>query len=361
MKLFDNYDAVMFPEENLIFITHYGYIYYIYDLKYKHWRKHHNAGNDRITIGNYQDVNEQEIRDAMSGKMPAKETDFMRLCKPSQLSIQNMLALLGEDYPNYMNDRLVYRIVHAFLKESNIRYKSYLRLNTLFNNARSIKQDKEQVIDQIKKLCFEVIGRDIFKKEIKIVDGHDPSSYFWIMPVRVIDYFDTNAVGAVAGMRHLEISIEEDDVAQYLTPFLFKYFDVALKANKRRAGSYWIDDDGNERVSFEWYLTHNFYTYDSMMHIIRDINDTIEALLSGNNNEYTAVLKEKRGTETNKLLYAKNLSEEQIDEYNANRPKEDDTEMDLIIDFYRRFVYRIEYMMKVGKENGYDLISFMGP
>ena len=97
MKLFDNYDAVMFPEENLIFITHYGYIYYIYDLKYKHWRKHHNAGNDRITIGNYQDVNEQEIRDAMSGKMPAKETDFMRLCKPSQLSIQNMLALLGED------------------------------------------------------------------------------------------------------------------------------------------------------------------------------------------------------------------------------------------------------------------------
>lgn len=61
------------------------------------------------------------------------------------------------------------------------------------------------------------------------------------------------------------------------------------------------------------------------------------------------------------MLYAKNLSDEQIDEYNANRPKEDDTEIDLIIDFYRRFVYRIEYMMKVGKENGYDLISFMGP
>lgn len=28
MKLFDNYDAVMFPEEKLIFITHNGYIYY---------------------------------------------------------------------------------------------------------------------------------------------------------------------------------------------------------------------------------------------------------------------------------------------------------------------------------------------
>ena len=34
---------------------------------------------------------------------------------------------------------------------------------------------------------------------------------------------------------------------------------------------------------------------------------------------------------------------------------------ELIIDFYRRFIYRMEYMMKIGKENGYDLISFMGP
>lgn len=65
--------------------------------------------------------------------------------------------------------------------------------------------------------------------------------------------------------------------------------------------------------------------------------------------------------ETHKLLYAKNLTDEQIAEYNANRPKEDNTEIELIIDFYRRFIYRMEYMMKVGKEKGYDLISFMGP
>lgn len=37
------------------------------------------------------------------------------------------------------------------------------------------------------------------------------------------------------------------------------------------------------------------------------------------------------------------------------------TETDLIVDFYRRFIYRMEYMMKVGKENGFDLISVMGP
>ena len=72
-------------------------------------------------------------------------------------------------------------------------------------------------------------------------------------------------------------------------------------------------------------------------------------------------LKVKRGTATHELLYAKDLTEEQIAEYNANRPKEDDTEIELIIDFYHRFIYRIEYMLKVGKEKGYNLISFMGP
>lgn len=98
-----------------------------------------------------------------------------------------------------------------------------------------------------------------------------------------------------------------------------------------------------------------------MVNILKDINDTINVLSSGEENEYTTKLKEKRGTDTYELLYAKDLSKEQIKEYNANRPKEDNTDTELIIDFYQRFIYRMEYMMRVGKEKGYDLISFMGP
>ena len=82
---------------------------------------------------------------------------------------------------------------------------------------------------------------------------------------------------------------------------------------------------------------------------------------SGRKTEYTDKLKVKRGSATHQLLYAKDLTQEQIDTYNANRPTEDDTEVELLIDFYQRFIYRMEYMMKVGKEKGYDLISFMGP
>ena len=112
---------------------------------------------------------------------------------------------------------------------------------------------------------------------------------------------------------------------------------------------------------FAWYLTHTFYTHDSVMNIIKDLKGTIEALSSGKENEFTVKLREKRGTETYKLLYAKDMSSEQIKEYNDNRPTVDNTDPKLIIDFYHRLIYRLEYMIKIGKEKGYDLISVMGP
>lgn len=365
MKLFDDFEAIRFPEENMIFITNRGYIYYIFNPKYNNWRKHRNAGNDHITVGNYQDVSIEEITDALGGKFPKKETDFIRFCNPTQLCIRDMLDLFREDYSDYMSDGAIYHTVHSFLLESDICHKSYLALKKLFDNALSVKQDNGQLLIQIKELTIAIIGRDIFKKEIGIVDGHDSSSYFWINPVRVIDFSNTNELDNVAEMTSVENSIEEDDVSQYLTPFLYKYFDDELEANKKRVDDRWIDDDGNEQASyikgFEWNLTHNFFTYDSVVNILKDISYTIDALSSGRENEFTGKLREKRGAATYELLYARELNEEQVKEYNASRPKEDNTEVELIIDFYHRFIYRMEYMMKVGQEKGYNLISFMGP
>ncbi len=95
--------------------------------------------------------------------------------------------------------------------------------------------------------------------------------------------------------------------------------------------------------------------------MLKDIRDTMNALSSGRKNEFTDKLKEKKGFATFELIYAKNLTAEQIKQYNDNRPTEDDTEVELIIDFYKRFICKMEYMIKVGKEKGSDLISFMGP
>ena len=351
MKLFDKFEAVKFHQENLIFITHDGYLYYIYNPKHKYWQKHSNAGNDYLTVANYDEVTKEELMDAMNGIFPKSENDFLRLCNSSQLCIRDMIGLLKEDFAKYMSDNIIYHTIHCFLLESDICHKSFEGVQKLLAVAVTNHYDNAQVISQIKELSLKIIGRDIFKREIGIVDGHDSSSYFWIMPVRIIDYEDTGALDSVAEMRSAEISIEEDDVAQYLTPFLYEYFDEELEANKQR----------KDVSGFEWYLEHNYFTFEQMVSVLKDIADTVDALASGKETEYTKKLKLKRGTATYQLLYAKDLNAEEVAAYNANRPTEDNTEVDLVIDFYQRFLYRMEYMLKVGKEKGYNLISFMGP
>jgi hypothetical protein len=351
MKLFGEFEAIRFHQENLIFITHSGYLYYIFSPRNKHWRKYRNAGNDHLTVANYDDVSKEELAKAMNGVCPKRETDFMRLCNPSQLWIRDMFDILQEDYAKYMADNDIYHTIHRFLLDSDICHKSYEGIQKLLAVAAANNYDNAKVVTLIKELSLKIIGRDIFKREIGIVDGHDGSSYFWIMPARVIDYEDGDSLDGVAEMRSVEISIEEDDVAQYLTPFLYEHFDEEIDANKHR----------RDVSGFEWYLEHNFFTYDQMSHILKDIADTVDALVSGKETEYTKKLKIKRGIETYQLLYAKNLTSDEVAAYNANRPTEDDTEVELVVDFYQRFLYRMEYMMKVGKEKGYDLISFMGP
>lgn len=293
MKLFDDFEAIKFPEENLIFITCSGWLYYIYDPEYNSWKKYKDAGNLQLTVHKYPDVSEKELMKALGGIFPQKETDFMRCCHPSKLWPRNMFDLLNEDYSNYMSDDEISDFVLNFLCKSNIPYKSYLKLKELFSNALSLNHNNEQVFTQIKELSLAMTGKDIYKEEIGIVDGHESSFYFCIQPVRVIDFSDTNGINNVAEMESLEISIAEDDVKQYLTPFLYKYFDDELEANKKRIDYYFDDNDISYVSGFESYATYNFYTYNSIKKMLNDIRDTMNVLSSGKENEFTDKLKEK--------------------------------------------------------------------
>ena len=98
-----------------------------------------------------------------------------------------------------------------------------------------------------------------------------------------------------------------------------------------------------------------------MTNILNDIRDTIDALSSGRKNKYTGKIRREIGNPIYDTNFVGKLSKDQVKECFENRPQDDTTESDPIIDFYRRFIYRMEYMMTVGKENGFDLISFMGP
>lgn len=181
----------------------------------------------------------------------------------------------------------------------------------------------------------------------EIIKGHDPSSYFWIMPVKVRDItqkiYNSEDVDE---MRECEISIEEDDIFYFLYHFLKKHFDESLPENQSR-----YDADG-----FEWNLTYNFYTFDSIKEIIMDIKVLIKKLMLDYNNsnldiishEYDWLVDILRG----KLCSRVNpLPEEQ----------EIKDRIEKSIEAYYKFIFYLEDMMEKGNEEGYNLISFMGP
>ena len=70
--------------------------------------------------------------------------------------------------------------------------------------------------------------------QIPIVEGHDGSSYFWIMPVRHIAVSDDNWNG-IEECREQEISIEEDDIGEFLYYFLDKYIQSLDEARNADA------------------------------------------------------------------------------------------------------------------------------
>lgn len=181
---------------------------------------------------------------------------------------------------------------------------------------------------------------------IEIIEGHDPSSYFWIMPVKYNynknnqDYWDN-----VERFEECEISIEEDIVDTFLYYFLKKHFDETIFANRHRK-----DCEG-----FEWYLEYNFYTFEAMQEIIKDIKELVDKI----ENNYDSIDEEILEKFTNTWSYTVDFDcrkDNDVVKYNVVKEHKE-----VIIEFYNRFICYIEEMMKKGQNNGYDLISVMGP
>lgn len=79
MKLFDGFEAVKFSEENVIFVTDNGYIYYICYLEDKYWRKHKNAGNDHITVSNYQEISKKRTYRCNAWRISQERNGFYEI------------------------------------------------------------------------------------------------------------------------------------------------------------------------------------------------------------------------------------------------------------------------------------------
>ena len=149
------------------------------------------------------------------------------------------------------------------------------------------------------------------RKDIPIIEGHDPGDCFWIWPVKV--HIDEGKIKQVEGLPD-NISIQEEDFEEYLYPAFKKNFDEDLLYNRLR----YDELDKRNITWFEWYLEYNFFTYQEIEEICKELLDRSDSL---------------KGQEETKAI--------------------------MITDFYRRFVSRVQFMME--KFPSADAISVMGP
>ena len=177
--------------------------------------------------------------------------------------------------------------------------------------------------------------------------GHNSSSYFWIMPVKIIDESkNTSGMDNIIEFKQYEISIEEDDVWALLFYYLIKYFDDELKENKsRNLDKEYISYKGGILSTFEWNLEYNYFSLDNIKNVILHIKQDIDIL----KNDYF----------NSKLVEQKSYFKDRF-----NPRKVDSGDKDLVndfVEFYEDFVEIMEEMIMGANEKGYNLISIMSP
>lgn len=349
MLLFDNFRAVKFEEENQILISNDDELKYIYYVKQKIWKKYKPTCDyikdqgwcfldKSIKPKGYFDIDGKQILEAMQGNYPTSEVDILRLCIPSSLDYKDYLHIIIVDYRRFFYDLKydyynsdLYKYTEMFLANVVCKEYAYKLINLLFKEANDNNYSDKQIINRIKKLSISVVGRNIYN-EIGITDGHDCYAGFWIMPAKTIYKEKTDEIENIYAIESNQISISYNNSnlysgINYLLPFLIKYYDNNLKANvffENQEVKY-----KPEYLAFS-YNKGNYYSLESIEKIINDIRTTIEALSSNSITEYTSMLKQIDSTIDSSLL----------------------------IDFYQRLIYRMEYMLILSKEKGYDLIHW---
>ena len=171
---------------------------------------------------------------------------------------------------------------------------------------------------------------------LEIEEGHNSGACFWVQPVRLAEKGepDTNDDGNgnkifLGIVEHCcqEISLDEYAVELFLWSLLTKHYDEFLSVQYR--------DKDSEDFSpcFEWYLTHNVYSYGTVREMIAEMRNTAINLRKTNDSFMSSIV---AGSKEDKV--------------EGNK---------LIADFYERLCSRLERMMV--ESPGFQNISFMGP
>ena len=190
--------------------------------------------------------------------------------------------------------------------------------------------------------------------QIEIFEGHNPSSYFWIMPVVLHKEFDI-FLDDVERVND-EISIEEDSIYSFLYYFYIRYFDDDLAINQERIMCFDknVVDGHHHLPGFDPNLEYNFYTYDTIKLMLDDILNTAKLLEVDYDNESLKPVKED--------FWLSLMTEDGSNDYKTedeNHPQAIKRNIHVVIDFYRRFVDRMNKMLD--RNPSTNIICIKGP
>lgn len=221
-----------------------------------------------------------------------------------------------------------------------------LRIDHNFGGWFDLSMIRKDTLSPAELPCEEIVQYVLLDNRLRIVEGHDGSTYFQIAPVRHTEVTEDNEHG-IEACREEEISVEEDDVFYYLYYFLNKYFDKDYPYGAARPP--YCDDE------FEWSLEHNIYTYETVRTMLDEIEECVHLLMTDFDSEKLYGLKNK--VCDHPLDLENDPSFQQLSA--EKQKKEFGHRVAIAYDFYERFVTRMRNMMDSASE--YELITFMGP
>ena len=128
---------------------------------------------------------------------------------------------------------------------------------------------------------------------IEILEGHQGSACFRIMPVALPDEGLLPGAGDEVFTKALrrtaeEISIDEDDVEMFLFYFLKRNYNQKRSMLYRR-----LEHPEPLGVEFEWNLEDNVYSYDEMRRMLAEMRETAARLVLDYDDPSLAGVKER--------------------------------------------------------------------
>ena len=183
-----------------------------------------------------------------------------------------------------------------------------------------------------------------------IQKGHDPEVCFRIIPVKChsTECFSWDSVEACESAK---ISLDEFDVDGFLRYFFRKHFDKTLIYNQQRHDDVHGIKNLGLPAEFEWYLTHNFYSYDAMRAMLDDIRRVMDDMRCGGLDAVPPELsKDIKG-----WFYA--IGDDSVDRAAAEKLAY--ANPFVAMDYFRSFICHMEKMME--EHPDWPLISIIGP